>query len=263
MRPSGQARGRANPLGLANPSNAAGRDAAALESRSYSCVDPKLVPVMRNAFRPLLTAVLLLALVACTADGNGEEAVTETGNPAPAPTTKLATFGGGCFWCTEAVFVRIDGVFEVTSGYTGGEVEDPTYEQICGGETGHAEAIQMRYDPAKVAYTDLLEIFFSTHDPTTLNRQGPDVGTQYRSAVFYHDEEQRAVAERVRKALDESGIFPSPIVTESTPATRFWPAEKYHQDYYENNSSAGYCVMVIRPKLEKLTKLFREKLKDR
>jgi len=208
-----------------------------------------------------IIAVLLAVLTACAGGGNGEETVTETEKPAPAAGTKLATFAGGCFWCTEAVFERVDGVTEVTSGYIGGEVENPTYEQICSGTTGHAEAIQFRYDPAKVTYTELLEIFFGTHDPTTLNRQGPDSGTQYRSAVFTHDDEQMQTARSVKKTLDESGVFLSPIVTEITPAPRFWPAETYHQDYYENNPNAGYCMMVVRPKVEKLEKVFREKLK--
>lgn len=207
-----------------------------------------------------MLVALLLAVAACTPKTNGESAVTETENPAGG--TAIATFGGGCFWCTEAVFARIDGVSEVTSGYTGGDVENPTYDAICSGMSGHAEAIRITYDPEKVAYTDLLEIFFATHDPTTLNQQGADVGTQYRSAVFYHDDRQKETAEKVRTTLDASGIFPRPIVTEITAASKFWPAEKYHQDYYANNASAGYCVMVIRPKLKKLEKLFREKLKE-
>ena len=211
-----------------------------------------------------MLVALLLAVAACTTKTNGEtpgeSAVTETEKPADG--TAVATFGGGCFWCTEAVFARIDGVSEVTSGYTGGDVENPTYDAICSGMSGHAEVIRIAYDPEKVAYTDLLEIFFATHDPTTLNQQGADVGTQYRSAVFYHDDRQKETAEKVRKTLDASGIFPRPIVTEITAASKFWPAEKYHQDYYANNASAGYCVMVIRPKLKKLEKLFREKLKE-
>ena len=209
----------------------------------------------------VIIAALLAVLTACAGGGNEEDAVTETGKQETAAATKLATFAGGCFWCTEAVFVRIDGVLDVTSGYIGGEVENPTYEQICSGMTGHAEAIQFRYDMAKVSYTELLEIFFGTHDPTTLNRQGPDSGTQYRSGIFFHDAEQRTTAERVKKILDESGVFLSPIVTEITAAPTFWPAEKYHQDYYENNPNAGYCAMVVRPKVEKLKKVFREKLK--
>lgn len=209
--------------------------------------------------RTTMLAVLLLGLAACNTRTNGESAVTETENPGE---TKIATFAGGCFWCTEAVFARVDGVVEVSSGYTGGQVENPTYEDICTGTTGHAEAIRIVYDPAKVSYTDLLQIHFQTHDPTTLNRQGADVGTQYRSAVYFHDEEQKATAQKVKQTLDESGIFGAPIVTEITAAETFWPAETYHQDYYANNAGAGYCVMVIRPKLEKLEKLFREKLRE-
>jgi peptide-methionine (S)-S-oxide reductase len=176
--------------------------------------------------------------------------------------TELATLGGGCFWCTEAVFARVKGVSEVTSGYTGGHVENPTYDDICSGTTGHAEVIRIVYDPSKVTYTELLEIFFATHDPTTLNRQGADVGTQYRSEIFYHDEEQLKTAMKVREALVEAGVFDRPIVTMINAATTFYPAEAYHQDYYANNAGAGYCVMVIRPKLAKLEKLFREKLKE-
>jgi len=209
----------------------------------------------------VIIAVLIAALTACAGGGNEEDAVTESEKQETAAATKLATFAGGCFWCTEAVFVRVDGVSDVTSGYIGGEVENPTYDQICSGMTGHAEAIQFRYDPAKVTYTALLEIFFGTHDPTTLNRQGPDSGTQYRSGIFFHDEEQKETALKVKKTLDDSGVFLSPIVTEITAAPTFWPAESYHQDYYENNPNAGYCAMVVRPKVEKLEKVFREKLR--
>lgn len=219
-----------------------------------------------------MLTVLVLAAAACAAQTtdqttdrmtgrmNGESALTEMDNLAGK--TKIATFGGGCFWCTEAVFARVDGVSGVTSGYTGGHVENPTYDDICSGESGHAEVIRIVYDPEKVTFTELLEIFFATHDPTTLNRQGADVGTQYRSEIFYHDEEQKKTAEKVRAALGEAGVFDAPIVTMINAAQTFYPAEKYHQDYYANNPNAGYCVMVIRPKLEKLEKLFREKLKE-
>lgn len=174
---------------------------------------------------------------------------------------KVATFANGCFWCTEAVFERLRGVENVTSGYIGGEVANPTYEQVCAGNTGHAEAIQMRYDPQQTGYEELLLVFWRTHDPTTLNRQGNDVGTQYRSAVFYHDESQRQLAEAYKGKLDSSGAFPKPIVTEITRATTFYPAEKYHQDYYNLNRNQPYCAFNITPKVEKIKKVFADKLK--
>lgn len=173
-----------------------------------------------------------------------------------------ATFGSGCFWCTEAVFQQLKGIHSVVSGYSGGATENPTYEQVCSGETGHAEVIQVEYDPAEVTFPELLEVFWQTHDPTTLNRQGNDVGTQYRSVVFYHDEQQRELAEAYKGKLDESGAFDDPIVTEIVPFTRFYPAEAYHQNYYRLNSRQPYCVAIIRPKLEKFRKVFREKLQE-
>jgi len=174
---------------------------------------------------------------------------------------EIATFGSGCFWCTEAVFQRIKGVEKVVSGYAGGQVKNPTYRQVCGGDTGHAEALQVEYDPAQISYPELLEIFWKTHDPTTLNRQGNDVGTQYRSVIFYHNEEQKRLAEEYKKKLDTAGIWDDPIVTEITPFTNFYPAEDYHQNYYNENPRQPYCSFIIRPKLEKLEKVFKDKLK--
>lgn len=162
----------------------------------------------------------------------------------------IATFGGGCFWCTEAVFERVDGVKSVTSGYAGGLMPDPSYRQICDGNTGHAEVIQIEFDPAKVSYEQLLEIFWAAHDPTTLNRQGADEGTQYRSIILYHDDAQRAAAEKSRAEAQKE--FGGKIVTEIKPLTKFYAAEGYHQDYYRQNSSAPYCAAVISPKLKKL-----------
>ncbi len=164
----------------------------------------------------------------------------------------LATFGAGCFWCVEAVYLQLDGVTKVESGYMGGDVVDPTYEQVCSGTTGHAEVVQVTFDPAKVSFADLLDLFWRLHDPTTPNRQGNDVGTQYRSAVFYHSEEQRADAEESKQALDAAGTYASPVVTEITPATTFYRAEDYHQDYYRSNKAQPYCAYVIAPKLGKL-----------
>jgi peptide-methionine (S)-S-oxide reductase len=175
---------------------------------------------------------------------------------------ETATFASGCFWCTEAVFQRLNGVEKVVSGYAGGRVVNPTYRQVCGGDTGHAEAIQIHYDPSKVSYEQLLEVFWKTHDPTTIDRQGNDVGSQYRSAVFYHNDEQKKLAEQYKKKLDEAKIWDDPIVTEITEFTNFYPAEDYHQNYYNQNSNQPYCAFTIKPKVEKLEKVFRERLKS-
>lgn len=178
------------------------------------------------------------------------------------PKLAKATFAGGCFWCTEAVYQQIKGVKRVTSGYLGGSVPDPTYEDVCTGLTGHAEAVEIEYDPAVVPYEKLLEVFFATHDPTTKNRQGVDVGTQYRSGVFYHDDEQKRIAEDVIARLDAAGAFPAKIVTEVTATSKFYPAEAYHQEYFANNSGQGYCEAVVAPKVEKVRKVFRDLLKE-
>lgn len=178
-------------------------------------------------------------------------------------TTNLqtATFGAGCFWCTEAVFLNVKGVTKVVSGYTGGKVKNPTYREICTGMTGHAEVTQITFDPAVVSFEELLEVFWNTHDPTTLNRQGADEGTQYRSAVFYADENQKALAEAYKKQLEASHVYKNPIVTEITALATFYPAEDYHQNYYELNPNQGYCQYVIRPKVDKFKKQFAGKLK--
>ena len=175
--------------------------------------------------------------------------------------TQKGNFGGGCFWCTEAVFTAINGVEKVTSGYMGGQVENPTYEQVCTGTTGHAEIIQIEFDPAKVSFQELLLIFFKTHDATTLNRQGADVGTQYRSVVFYETEEQKIQTEEMIAQLNAEKVFSNPIVTELTAIEQFFPAEKYHQDYFINHRSQGYCMAVIEPKLAKFAANFRDKIK--
>ncbi len=175
--------------------------------------------------------------------------------------TKLATFGTGCFWCSEAIFDQLKGVEAATPGYSGGSVSSPTYKEVCTGETGHAEVIQIIYNPNVITYKELLEVFWKTHDPTTLNRQGADVGTQYRSVIFYHDADQEKEARSYKKALDEAGIWSNPIVTEISPAVVFYPAEDYHNDYYANNPANGYCNFVITPKIEKFKKVFSEKLK--
>ncbi len=174
--------------------------------------------------------------------------------------TDTATFGEGCFWCTEAIFQRLEGVVKVISGYSGGTVPDPSYEEVCTGTTGHAEACQIIFDPSQISFRELLEVFWKTHDPTTLNRQGNDVGTQYRSVIFYHNEEQRKLAEEYKEKLDKSGIYKHPVVTQIVKYSNFYPAEKYHQDYYNLNSGQPYCRLVIQPKLEKFEKIFTDKL---
>ncbi len=175
---------------------------------------------------------------------------------------QVATFGAGCFWCTEAVFLNVKGVTKVVSGYEGGKVKNPSYRDVCTGETGHAEVTEITYDPSKVSFEDLLEVFWNTHDPTTLNKQGADEGTQYRSVVFYHNEEQKKTAEAYKKQLEVSHVYKNPIVTEITPASTFYPAEDYHQNYFELNPNQGYCQYVIRPKVEKFKKQFASKLKN-
>lgn len=174
-----------------------------------------------------------------------------------------ATFGAGCFWCIEAVFQRLNGVETVKSGYSGGHVKNPSYKEVCMGTTGHAEVAQIVYDPKKISFDELLEVFWKTHDPTTLNRQGNDFGTQYRSAIFYHNDEQKKIAEAYKKKLNEQQVYPNPIVTEISALKEFYPAEDYHQNYYNLNGEQGYCRYVIQPKLEKFEKVFKDKLKDK
>ncbi len=174
---------------------------------------------------------------------------------------ELATLGGGCFWCTEAVFQDLRGVEKVQSGYSGGHVRNPTYEEVCGKGTGHAEVVQVTFDPSVVTFRELLEVFFTVHDPTTPNRQGADVGPQYRSAIFYHSPEQKAVAEEVIRDVDERQLWGAPVVTEVTEFTEFYPAESYHDDYFRRNPYQGYCQVVIAPKVSKFRKQYLEKLK--
>ncbi len=175
--------------------------------------------------------------------------------------TEKATLGTGCFWCTEAVYQSLDGVITVVSGYEGGHKINPTYGEVCTGSTGHAECVEITYEPAKITYQDLLEAFFRSHDPTTLNRQGNDVGTQYRSVIFYHNDEQKQLAETAIRELNKSGAYDSPIVTEVSPAETFFAAEAYHQNYFVNNPNQGYCAFVVAPKVDKFKKVFKEKLK--
>jgi peptide-methionine (S)-S-oxide reductase len=207
--------------------------------------------------------LLMTTLTSCAQKDNNKSMMSNDMNislPAGAK-TDTATFGTGCFWCTEAIFQELDGVYKATSGYSGGTVQNPTYKQVCDGNTGHAEVIQVVYDPSKITYDELLEVFWKTHDPTTLNRQGNDVGPQYRSVIFYHNNEQKEKAEKYKAELDKSKAFDNPIVTEISPYSNFYVAEDYHQDYYNNNGSQPYCYFVIRPKLEKFNKVFKDKLK--
>ena len=207
---------------------------------------------METMSRRAVTFVTSLALlVGGSATVFGQKSTT----PEVKTTTnsvEVATYGGGCFWCVEAIFQRINGVKSVTSGYAGGKSENPTYKEVCSGGTGHAEVIQIQFDPSKVSYGDLLDVFWQAHDPTTLNRQGADVGTQYRSIILYHNESQKQAAEKSKKAA--AAQFKNPIVTEIVPLTTFYKAERYHQNYYNNNPNASYCAFVIRPKLDKLLK---------
>ncbi len=200
-----------------------------------------------------------------TAGGPGgmNEAATHTGKDRNHSNAQgIATLGAGCFWSVEAVFESLRGVESVTSGYAGGHVENPTYEQVCTGETGHAEVCQLRFDPSVISYRELLDVFFYIHDPTTLNRQGADVGTQYRSVIFYHNDQQKITAEKMKEQLNASGTLPAPVVTEIDEFKNFYPAEAYHQDYYRENSSQGYCTFIIRPKMDKIRRLYGDKMKD-
>lgn len=210
-----------------------------------------------------------LQFLACTSGESKNRIMTENTNLAAfgagminGSETDTATFGGGCFWCTEAIFQQVDGVLKVSSGYCGGHVINPTYEQVCSKTTGHAEVVQIVFDPKKVSFDELLQIFWQTHDPTTLNRQGNDAGPQYRSSVFYHSAEQKAKAEKYKTELDKSGIFDKPITTTIEAYKNYSEAENYHQNYYNmNKNSNPYCYYVIKPKLEKFEKIFKNKIK--
>lgn len=210
-----------------------------------------------------MIGLLTLITISCQSKEK-EQLISEVKEPVKMEVEKgleVATFGGGCFWCTEAIFLELDGVKKVESGYIGGKTVNPTYEEVSTGTTGHAEATQITFDPNKISFGELLEIFFATHDPTTLNRQGADVGTQYRSEVFYHNEEQKKIAEDYIKLLDSQNTFGKPVVTKVSPATKFYVAEDYHQNYYARNKEKSYCSYVITPKVEKVRKQYSEKLK--
>jgi peptide-methionine (S)-S-oxide reductase len=198
-----------------------------------------------------MKTILLMAMVLLSAGSAGAQSAK----------LQKATFGNGCFWCSEAVFQRLNGVTAVRSGYEGGAVVNPTYEQVCSGTTGHAEVIEVTYDPAKIKYDELLEVFWKTHDPTTLNRQGADIGTQYRSVIFYHNNEQKTIAEKYKKELNDTKAFGNPVVTSIEKASAFYVAEAYHQNYFNRNGNQPYCKLVIVPKLDKMEKIFKAKLK--
>ena len=216
-----------------------------------------------NSILPSSLLSFCMTIVSCVAKESPQQGSSDSlalvGNGSE--DMEIATFAGGCFWCTEAIFLEIKGVKKVVSGYIGGMTLNPTYKEICTGTTGHAEAIQITFDPSEVAYEDLLEVFFGTHDPTTLNRQGADVGTQYRSAIFYHSEEQMKKAQDYMALIAKEKLYDREIVTKVTPATKFYVAEDYHQNYYNQNAYQGYCQMVIAPKLEKLRQYYSSKLK--
>lgn len=207
----------------------------------------------------ILTALILTygSLQACGQKKSEEIKQTMENN-----NLELATFGAGCFWCVEAIFQRIDGVEKVVSGYAGGQVKNPSYKEVCQGNTGHAEVCQLSYDPSVVSFEELLEVFWQTHDPTTLNRQGNDVGTQYRSVVFYHNSEQKELTKKYKKKLNEAKVYPDPIVTEIAAFKKMYIAEDYHQNYFNENGSQPYCSFVIQPKVEKFQKVFKDKLKN-
>jgi len=209
-----------------------------------------------------IAVVFIFTFLSCNL--SAEKKITDkklTQNTKAMNKLELATFGNGCFWCTEAIFEQLEGVVKVESGYAGGAVKNPTYKEVCSGNTGHAEVIRLTYNPEVVGFRELLDVFFNTHDPTTLNRQGADVGTQYRSAIFYHSESQKEEAEKMIADLENEKIFDSAIVTEITAINNYYAAENYHQDYYINNKNEGYCRMVINPKLDKFIKKYKSKLK--
>lgn len=205
--------------------------------------------------------VLFVLALSCASSGNntnqpGDDTMTDTNNK-----LDTATLGAGCFWCVEAIFQNLEGVHSVYAGYAGGHVNNPTYKQVCDGGTGHIEVAQITYDPSKISFEELLTVFWKTHDPTTLDRQGNDVGDQYRSVIFYHTENQKLLAEKSKKEMNESGYYDAPIVTVIEPLSNYYKAEDYHQDYFKNNPNQPYCQMVVQPKVEKFKKEFKEKLK--
>jgi peptide-methionine (S)-S-oxide reductase len=226
--------------------------------------DYKLSIDFRTKMKTIVQTVLFsyLSVVALVSCGQSAKKIEQMETKATKQSNlSLATFGTGCFWCTEAVYQEMEGVESVVSGYSGGFIENPTYEQVCAKTTGHAECVQIKYDPTKVTYKELLEVFFRVHDPTTKDRQGNDIGPQYRSVIFYHDAEQKTLAEEVIKALNTEGAYNNPIVTEVVKEATFYVAEDYHQNFFANNPTQGYCAFVVAPKVDKFKKVFKSKLK--
>ncbi|MCH8905295.1 MAG: peptide-methionine (S)-S-oxide reductase MsrA [Bacteroidetes bacterium] len=216
-----------------------------------------------NTVKPYLLCFMLFGtLISCAQESDNSTTMDEQKSTIDESKLETVTLGAGCFWCIEAVFEELKGVYSVTSGYAGGTVPNPSYRAVCTGTTGHAEVAQIQFDPEELSFDELLEVFWKTHDPTTLNRQGADVGTQYRSAVFYHDEEQKEAAEKYKQRLNELGAWDDPVITEISPLTVFYEADESHQDYYKNNSNDRYCSYVIQPKLDKFRKAFADKLKN-
>jgi len=220
----------------------------------------QLVKILSKSLFVFLLLINILS--SCAQKNKGDLIVDDNKNLDGVTGLEVATLGSGCFWCIEAVYQTLEGVEKVESGFSGGKVDNPSYRQICTGNTCHAEVCQITFYPEKITYAELLEVFWATHDPTTLNRQGNDVGTQYRSAIFYHNEQQKEVAQKSLEAANESGEWNAPIVTEITAVSKFYKAEDNHQDYFSLNSELPYCTMVIKPKLEKFKKKFKEKLKQ-
>jgi peptide-methionine (S)-S-oxide reductase len=222
---------------------------------------------LTKKFKLAATTVSAIFFMSACGQSNQPAKKMETKNDsdktlkASASNIDTATFGAGCFWCVEAVFQRLEGVLSVESGYSGGTVKNPSYREVCNGTTGHAEVARITFDKTKISFDKLLEVFWKTHDPTTLNYQGNDHGTQYRSAIFYHNEEQKKLAEKYKEEINKSGAYDKPIVTEISPAKEFYKAEDYHQNYYNQNGSEGYCRYVIQPKVDKFEKIFKNKLK--
>jgi len=222
-----------------------------------------------QVWNTFIMATLFIVFFCLLASCNAKQSNTQTNSienmeikPEFTDTTAVATFGAGCFWCVEAIFQDLKGVYSVESGYMGGDTQDPTYKEVCSGTTGHAEVCRIIYDPRILTFKDLLEVFWQTHDPTTLNRQGNDVGTQYRSAIFYYSEEQKKEAEYYKQEIDKAGAYPDPIVTTLEKASTYYPAEDYHQNYFNQNGEQPYCAFVIKPKVEKFKKVFSSRLKQ-
>lgn len=218
--------------------------------------------IKKKNMRLILSGILLaITFASCASNQTKTASYNMSDSTISNVKTDTATFGAGCFWCVEAVFQRLEGVLKVTSGYSGGHIENPTYEEVCSKSSGHVEVARIIYDPSKITFDELLEVFWQTHDPTTPNQQGNDVGPQYRSVIFYHNEAQKQTAEHYKKQLDSSGAWDRPIVTAIEPLKNFYPAENYHQNYYNENSDEMYCRYVIRPKVEKFEKVFKNKLR--